>query len=316
MIPDAIFDSSLRTLKAHKRNKRNIEAFNFIEKGTVVQALEDIKKIEAQSSLVKRKVNKDESNPEIDTAKRLGTMVKQISSINLLQADKKYDPVPRIEWWDKPFIDENQDFYVSNEFIDSVRRSLSLFDDKDATNDSRLCDSLFDSPQFHSLIINHINSTPIKAVLPKAPEPQEGALSIMEESTSHFFAPKLKRVVIPTRLIKEEKVKLAKARRKEFQKELQEKIKYGLIPPPPPKVKISNFMRIYGTESIQDPTMIEKEVRKQIKERQDRHLKTNETRKLTKEAKSEKINKKLKKDESKEIRMCLFSIKVLYSYNY
>jgi U4/U6 small nuclear ribonucleoprotein PRP3 len=70
-----------------------------------------------------------------------------------------------------------------------------------------------------------------------------------------------------------------------MQKEQTEKIRLGLEPPPEPKsmffyenklcfnkccvflVKISNLMRVLGSDAIQDPTKMEAHVRKQMAER-------------------------------------------------
>jgi hypothetical protein len=50
-------------------------------------------------------------------------------------------------------------------------------------------------------------------------------------------------VVIPVYLTKDEKKKQRRRKRLEKQKEMQEKIKLGLVEPPPPKVKFSNFLK-------------------------------------------------------------------------
>jgi hypothetical protein len=42
----------------------------------------------------------------------------------------------------------------------------------------------------------------------------------------------------------------------------------GLLEPPKPKVRIANLARVLGAEAAADPTAIEKEVRKQMAERQ------------------------------------------------
>jgi U4/U6 small nuclear ribonucleoprotein PRP3 len=41
-------------------------------------------------------------------------------------------------------------------------------------------------------------------------------------------------------------------------------LKLGLRKPDPPKIKLSNMMRILGTEAVIDPSKAEKEVRKQM----------------------------------------------------
>jgi U4/U6 small nuclear ribonucleoprotein PRP3 len=82
----------------------------------------------------------------------------------------------------------------------------------------------------------------------------------------------------------------------EREKERQERVLMGLEPPPPPKVKISNLMRVLGAEATADPTQIEQEVRKQMAERVSAHEARNQARKLTKEEKKEKKKKKFEKD--------------------
>ncbi len=53
--------------------------------------------------------------------------------------------------------------------------------------------------------------------------------------------------------------------------------------PSPPKIKLSNMMRILGTEAILDPSKAEKEVRKLMQERFEKHIQQNESKKLSKE---------------------------------
>ena len=58
------------------------------------------------------------------------------------------------------------------------------------------------------------------------------------------------------------------AHRREAEKEKQEKIQFGLVEKPEPKVRISNLMRVLGSEAVQDPTKVEAHVRAQMAERQ------------------------------------------------
>lgn len=75
--------------------------------------------------------------------------------------------------------------------------------------------------------------------------------------------------VIPTvMLTAKERKKMRRQNRAEALKEEQEKIRLGLIAPPEPKVKISNLMRVLGSEAVQDPTKVEEYVRNQMAKRQ------------------------------------------------
>lgn len=74
--------------------------------------------------------------------------------------------------------------------------------------------------------------------------------------------------VKPMYLTSKEQAKLRRMRRADEHKEQQAKIRLGLEPPPPPKVKRGNMMRVMGEQAIADPTAVEMLVESQI---QDRH---------------------------------------------
>ncbi|VBB25975.1 unnamed protein product [Acanthocheilonema viteae] len=85
----------------------------------------------------------------------------------------------------------------------------------------------------------------------------------------------------------------------------------GLIKAPEPKVKLSNLMRVLGSDAVQDPTKIEAHVRKQMAERQRKHEAANQQRKLTKEQRSEKKIRKIKEDISLAVHMAVYKVKSL-----
>lgn len=116
---------------------------------------------------------------------------------------------------------------------------------------------------------------------------------------------------LPVFLTKKEKKKLRRQNRREAWKEEQEKIRLGLIEPPEPKLKISNLMRVLGTEAVQDPTKIEAHVREQMVKRQKAHDEDNTNRKLTDEQRREKKIRKLKEDTSMGVHVSVYRIKDL-----
>lgn len=99
-----------------------------------------------------------------------------------------------------------------------------------------------------------------------------------------------KKVVASVMLTAKERKKMRRQNRQEALKEEQEKVRLGLALPPEPKgfkfyyrktlheplfwplifvtVKISNLMRVLGTEAVQDPTKVEEYVRNQMAKRQ------------------------------------------------
>ncbi|KAH3666428.1 hypothetical protein WICMUC_005696 [Wickerhamomyces mucosus] len=112
----------------------------------------------------------------------------------------------------------------------------------------------------------------------------------------------------PMYLTKKEIRKLRRNERFERNKEMQDKIKLGLEPPPPPKVKLSNLMNVLTSEAIKDPTAVEQRVRKEIEIRKQEHLAANESRKLSKEDKHAKIEAKYAKDLQKGYYTAVFVI--------
>ena len=66
----------------------------------------------------------------------------------------------------------------------------------------------------------------------------------------------------------QERKKIRTQKRMEREKEKQELIRQGLLDPPKPKVKMSNLMRVLGTEAVLDPSAMEKQVKEQMAERQ------------------------------------------------
>jgi U4/U6 small nuclear ribonucleoprotein PRP3 len=77
-----------------------------------------------------------------------------------------------------------------------------------------------------------------------------------------------KKITATVMLTARERKKLRRQNRSEALKEEQEKVRLGLMPPPEPKVKISNLMRVLGNEAVQDPTKVEEYVRNQMAKRQ------------------------------------------------
>ena len=91
----------------------------------------------------------------------------------------------------------------------------------------------------------------------------------------------------------------------------QAKVRLGLEPPPPPKIKKSNMMRVLGEEAVKDPTAVEARVNKEIRERFENHMQANEDRKLNHEQRLEKLQVNQEKDISKGVHCLVFRIESL-----
>ena len=112
----------------------------------------------------------------------------------------------------------------------------------------------------------------------------------------------------PMFLTSKEQAKTRRQRRMADLKEQQAKIRLGLEPAPPPKVKKSNLMRVLGEEAVKDPTAVEARVNREIAERAQKHLEANAARKLTKDEAHEKLAEKQEKDAAKGIHVSVYKI--------
>lgn len=132
----------------------------------------------------------------------------------------------------------------------------------------------------------------------------------------------------PMYLTSKEQAKIRRQRRMADGKEMQAKIRLGLVPAPPPKVKKGNLMRVLGdgmysrstspllhhgiannfVVAVKDPTAVEARVNREIAERHQKHVDTNEDRKLTKEDKQDKLTANQQKDAEKGIHVLVLKI--------
>ncbi|KAL2069789.1 hypothetical protein VTL71DRAFT_14468 [Oculimacula yallundae] len=112
----------------------------------------------------------------------------------------------------------------------------------------------------------------------------------------------------PMFLTSKEQAKLRRQRRMVDLKEQQAKIRLGLEPAPPPKVKKGNLMRVLGEEAVKDPTAVEARVNREIEARHQTHIEMNDDRKLTKEQRHEKLAKNQENDAAKGIHLLVFKI--------
>ncbi|AOA63517.1 Splicing factor, component of the U4/U6-U5 snRNP complex [Komagataella phaffii CBS 7435] len=109
-------------------------------------------------------------------------------------------------------------------------------------------------------------------------------------------------------LTKEEQKRLRRNERAIKHKEIQDRIKLGLDPAPPPKVKLKNLMNVLTNDAIKDPTALEAKVRAEVEERKLKHEMTNEERKLTPEQKAVKRELKKMKELDRGIYCAVFKI--------
>ncbi len=120
--------------------------------------------------------------------------------------------------------------------------------------------------------------------------------------------PEPKEVSIPLMLTDKERKRMRREERVAKQETMRAQITLGIIPPPPPKVKLSNMERVFGAKMVENPTAVEAEVRRAMQERLLKHLVDNEARKLTPTERREKKLKVVIKDRKEELRAAVFRI--------
>jgi U4/U6 small nuclear ribonucleoprotein PRP3 len=110
-------------------------------------------------------------------------------------------------------------------------------------------------------------------------------------------------------LTKKEQKKLKRATNLEKQRDKQDRIKLGLLPPEEPRLTKTNFMRVLGHEAILAPSMVDSLMTKQTLTRQKKHLDlTNSTKKTSQEKKE---SKDLQLRKVVELNSMVFKIKYL-----
>lgn len=117
-------------------------------------------------------------------------------------------------------------------------------------------------------------------------------------------------------MTKKEFKRLRKNRRAQKHKEEQDRIRLGLDPAPPPKIKPSNVMSVYANEAIKDPTLMEQRAKQAVAERKQKHEEDNQNRKLTPEQRYEKMMGKIERDKSKGLYCAVFRIEKLVDGNH
>lgn len=114
----------------------------------------------------------------------------------------------------------------------------------------------------------------------------------------------------PLKLTQKERKKLRTQRRLATEKNRQEMIRQGLLEPPKPKVKMSNLMKVLGSEATQDPTRLEMEIRTAAADREQAHADRNIARKLTPAERREKKERKLFDDNNNTLETIVSVYKV------
>lgn len=113
---------------------------------------------------------------------------------------------------------------------------------------------------------------------------------------------------LPMYLTKKERKRIRKQARQAREMEKRDKMMMGLIPPPEPKFKLSNFMKVIGDQAVADPSKVELRVLQQMQQRQMNHEMRNQAAKLTPAERKAKRSRKLQEDTSRQVHVAVFRI--------
>ncbi|KAH9110354.1 hypothetical protein LEN26_013806 [Aphanomyces euteiches] len=278
-------DSVDPRVKVKKRETRGAKNFAFVKQGTFIKQGDQMRAREAKKMLagfssgrnpnayVKETIADVEDDGDGEGEKPAAATHDQTHVDVPMKAET---PVPEVEWWDIVYLPKDkQELVDKNGYLKAIGRSNTL----DYNTDMRL--------------------------------KHAGTSHLIEHPARIKVARKEQVVTLPIMLTKAERKRIRRTTRAERLKETQDKIALGLLPPPEPKVKLANMMRVLQDQAVADPSAVERKVRAQVAQREKNHEMRNLARKLTPEERREKTLQKLKKDASGDICVALFKVPIL-----
>lgn len=274
------FDDRI-AIKPSLRIKR---ALRFHEPGKFQQMAEKMR-MKSQLEKLQNEISQIARKTGISSATKLALIAPK--------QDLHADDVPQMEWWDSVIL---------------VNDLNTMDGNRIAIRESAISNLIEHPTQMKPPSKYNVNYIQYK-YLPTGMSELSLTISFL-----YFSDEPIKPVYLPVFLTKKERKKLRRQNRREAWKEEQEKIRLGLAPPPEPKLRISNLMRVLGTEAVQDPTKIEAHVREQMAKRQKAHEDANNARKLTVEQKRDKKIRKVKEDTSCGVSVTVYRIRELHEF--
>jgi len=118
----------------------------------------------------------------------------------------------------------------------------------------------------------------------------------------------MNQMAAPICLTDKEKKRLDRKKRLAKEQEKQEAIQLGLMPAPPPKIKMSNYQKIMAKDAIANPSGAEIIAKAIIQKRQDDHMAANQKRQEEAEPKEQKMVRKHMLAKELECHQALFRI--------
>jgi U4/U6 small nuclear ribonucleoprotein PRP3 len=300
--------SALDSGTINKRLARSARGLQFREAGTIAQSAEDLRQSAARAAqyMATREaggrsrpivhhgeeegVEKNHNDPTVSlvvpddvstaspptsttNANVAVSSTKQIS--NLPPKPKGSGVVPSIEWWDAVFLSGPRMAAYNSLFGGPGKKAASS-----AAGAAPSVSSDASAFSYSELSITHQRSHAFV----------QHPIPVLPHSSSANVEPAKPPVLM---LTKEERKKIRRQVREERNKLLEDQIRMGLIKPPPPKVKISNMMRVLKDAAVADPSLVEARIKAEAAKNIQKSRERNEALKLTPEEREERNKKKM-----------------------
>uniref|UniRef100_T1J0D7 U4/U6 small nuclear ribonucleoprotein Prp3 n=1 Tax=Strigamia maritima TaxID=126957 RepID=T1J0D7_STRMM len=263
---------------AGKLAQRNKRIFKFHDKGKFEQLAQRLR-TKAQLEKLQQEISQAAKKTGISSATKLALIAPKKELLD--------DQIPEVEWWDAVILrSDTYEFVLNHEDLPSYKKFEGI---------THLLE--------HPIQMRPPCEFNLRIIIRKNRNKNISIIFLIAEPT--------KPVHLPVYLTKKEQKKLRRQNRREAWKEKQEKIRLGLDPPPEPKVRMANLMRVLGTEAVQDPTKIEAHVRAQMAKRQKAHEEANAARKLTTQQRRDKRVKKMREDLSLGVCVTVYRVREL-----
>ncbi|KAG7391206.1 U4/U6-U5 snRNP complex subunit prp3 [Phytophthora pseudosyringae] len=270
-------------LKVTKRETRARKTFNFVAQGTYVKQAEQVRARDAKKMMAgftsgrnPRGYQKESIAPITESAEPDNETSSKMEVDSVEVPPKPEMSTPDVEWWDVGYLPKDKRAIVDKFGFIKAKARREDPEERVSYSDMKLkyCGTA------------HVIEHPVR-------------LNLIVKDDG-------KPVAVPLMLTAAERKKIRRQNRADREKEKQDKIALGLLPPPEPKVKLSNMMRVLSEQAVADPSAIERKVREQIAQREKNHEMRNLARKLTPEERREKKLRKIKEDAAGDIHVALF----------
>ena len=260
-----------------KRESKKDRAFAFVKEGHYVKIAEATRARELSSRIAT--VSRPEALDNDDGASAGGSdddvsVGAAPTGPRLPPRSEHYASIPGMEWWDEEFLGKDRHGARAASIAERMR------------DEYESC--ALEKSRYHGLVHHPASARPLGG---------EGK----------------KVATMPFYLTAKDRKRVRRQTRAEREREKQDKIQLGLVAPPEPKFKLSNFMKVLGEQAVADPSKMERKVMEQVTSRLTKHAMRNAARKLTPQEKKEKKRRKLAEDTSAEVSVAVFYVASLES---